>query len=115
MVHHSINGLFAIRQGKWKLESCPGSGGWSAPKPGSAEAKKLPPVQLYNMADDISERDNAQKDHPEIAARLTRLLENYVAEGRSTAGRPLKNDVPVNIRKSKGPGTEGAGKGVTPD
>ena len=26
-VHHSINGSFAIRQGKWKLAFCPGSGG----------------------------------------------------------------------------------------
>ncbi|OYV04906.1 MAG: hypothetical protein CFE26_14385, partial [Verrucomicrobiales bacterium VVV1] len=31
VVHHSINGSFAIRQGNWKLELCPGSGGWSAP------------------------------------------------------------------------------------
>jgi arylsulfatase A-like enzyme len=115
VVHHSINGSFAVRQGHWKLELCPDSGGWSAPKPGSAEAKKLPPVQLYNMAEDISERANAQKDHPEIAARLTRLLEKYVAEGRSTAGGRLRNDVPVHTRKSRGPGTDCEGKGVTPD
>ena len=28
VVHHSIDGKFAIRQGKWKLEFCLGSGGW---------------------------------------------------------------------------------------
>ena len=39
VVHHSINGSFAIRQGKWKLELCADSGGWSDPKPGSKEAK----------------------------------------------------------------------------
>ena len=63
VVHHSINGSFAIRQGKWKLELCPDSGGWSAPKPGSAEAKKLPPVQLYDMAPGLGERTNLQEQH----------------------------------------------------
>ncbi len=29
VVHHSIDGLFAIRKGKWKLELCAGSGGWA--------------------------------------------------------------------------------------
>ncbi len=99
VVHHSINGSFALRQGKWKLELCPDSGGWSAPKPGSAEARKLPPIQLYNMAEDISERGNAQKDHPEVVASLTKLLEKHVVEGRSTPGRLLSNDVPVRIWK----------------
>jgi arylsulfatase A-like enzyme len=32
IVHASINGSLAIRQGDWKLEVCPGSGGWSAPR-----------------------------------------------------------------------------------
>ena len=36
-IHHSINGSFAIRRGKWKLALCPGSGGWSAPKPAAAK------------------------------------------------------------------------------
>ena len=31
VVHHTISGAFAIRQGPWKLALCPGSGGWSAP------------------------------------------------------------------------------------
>src|SRR5262249_27302358 len=40
VVHHSIDGSFAIRQGKWKLELCPGSGGWSRPRPGRDDASK---------------------------------------------------------------------------
>ena len=70
----------------WKLELCAGSGGWSAPKPGSKEAKRLPPVQLYDMTKDVGERTNEYKAHPEIVARLTKLLEKYVADGRSTPG-----------------------------
>jgi len=80
-VHHSINGSFAIRQGKWKLVLCPDSGGWSNPKPGAAEG--LPPVQLYDLERDVGETDNVQSEHPEIVERLTELLEQYRQDGRS--------------------------------
>ncbi len=55
MVHHSIQGMFAIRKGDWKLALCPGSGGWSYPRPGKDDSvlKQLPPVQLYNLKEDI--------------------------------------------------------------
>ena len=97
-VHHSIDGSFAIRQGTWKLILGADSGGWSAPKPGSAEAKGLPPVQLYNLARDPGERQNLQAEHRDIVERLTGLLKRYVAEGRSTPGKRLKNDVDVRLR-----------------
>lgn len=57
-VHHSNNGEFSIRRGDWKLLISPSSGGWSAPRPESKEAKNLPPLQLYNMKDDPSETVN---------------------------------------------------------
>lgn len=81
-VHHSINGSFSIRQGKWKLELCPDSGGWSDPKPG--KAKDLPPIQLYNLAEDIGETNNLQDKYPDVVKKLTALLEKYKTEGRST-------------------------------
>ena len=99
LVHHSINGSFAIRQGNWKLELCPDSGGWSAPTPGSAEAKRLPATQLYDLHTDIAEQRNLADDHPEIVARLTMLLERYVADGRSTPGPVQTNAVEIRIRK----------------
>jgi arylsulfatase A len=100
LVHHSINGSFAIRQGRWKLELCPDSGGWSKPVPGSKEAKGLPPVQLYDMTKDAGERTNESKAHPELVAQLTKLLEKYVVDGRSTPGKLQNNDVSVRIRKA---------------
>ena len=96
-VHHSINGSFSIRQGKWKLELCPGSGGWSEPKPGSKETKKLPPVQLYDLSTDIGETTNVQDQHPDVVKRLTTLLQDYVDRGRSTPGAPQSNNGQVNI------------------
>ncbi|HPM81453.1 MAG TPA: arylsulfatase [Candidatus Anammoximicrobium sp.] len=104
VVHHSINGSFAIRQGPWKLELCSGSGGWSAPRPGSPAERGLPPVQLYNLETDVGETANVQDQHPEIVQRLTALLEKYVAEGRSTPGAKQANTTPVEIRKASGPG-----------
>lgn len=100
VVHHSVNGSFSIRQGNWKLELCRDSGGWSAPRPGSAAAQKLPPVQLYDLAADVGEQTNVQDQHPEVVARLTRLLEKYVAEGRSTPGAPQPNTGEVDLWKA---------------
>ncbi|MCX5758356.1 MAG: hypothetical protein NTU83_07600 [Candidatus Hydrogenedentes bacterium] len=95
IVNESANGSLAIRQGPWKLELCPDSGGWSDPKPGKAEG--LPAVQLYNLSQEIGERRNLEAEHPEIVERLTRLLQKYIDEGRSTPGKPQRNDTPVRI------------------
>ena len=93
-VHHSCNGSFSIRQGRWKLELCPGSGGWSFPRPGTDEVVGLPPVQLYDLDADVSETTNVQADHPEIVERLTALMASYVRNGRSTPGEPQENTGP---------------------
>ena len=99
VVHHSINGSFAIRQGNWKLELCRDSGGWSEPRPGTPKAAALPAVQLYDLNKDIGEQTNVQEQHPEVVARLTKLLEKYVADGRSTPGAPQQNAVEVKLVK----------------
>jgi arylsulfatase A-like enzyme len=106
VVHHSINGSFAIRQGKWKLELCPDSGGWTSPKPGSKEAKSLPATQLYDLSTDKAETKNLQAEHPEEVTRLTQLLEQIIANGRSTLGSKQPNDTAVQIRKKLGKVTE---------
>lgn len=98
-IHHSINGTFAIRQGKWKLIFAPHSGGWSDPRPGNKIVKELPPIQLYDLENDIGETKNIWKEHPEIVGKLTKLMEDYVARGRSTPGVPQKNDGNINIWK----------------
>lgn len=98
VVNHSINGQFAIRQPAWKLEFCPGSGGWG--KPGDLEARKngLPALQLYDMTSDAAEKSNVESAHPETVQRLTALLETIVNNGRSTPGAQQKNDLPVDFR-----------------
>lgn len=97
VVHHSINGSFSIRQGRWKLELCPDSGGWSVPRPGSPAARKLAPVQLYDLTSDPGETTNVQAQHPDVVQRLTGLLEKYAADGRSTPGVAQPNTDKVDI------------------
>jgi len=99
VVHHSINGSFSLREGDWKLELCAGSGGWSAPRPGSPGEKGLPDTQLYNLSTDSGEKNNLQSSQPEIVAKMTRELEALIANGRSTPGAPQKNTVEVVLRK----------------
>jgi arylsulfatase A-like enzyme len=96
VVHHSITGHFAIRQGPWKMEFCANSGGWS--KGGVTDT----PAQLYDMSKDVGEQTNLYQTHPDVVERLTKLLEKYVADGRSTPGRAAKNDAPVAIWKPSG-------------
>ncbi|WP_374018874.1 arylsulfatase [Paenibacillus thiaminolyticus] len=90
IVHHSIDGSFSIRKGEWKLELCPGSGGWSAPAPGQ-EPPGSPSFQLYRLSDDIGERKNVSDRFPDIVQELTALLTRYIKEGRSTPGAPQPN------------------------
>jgi arylsulfatase A len=99
LVHHSISGKFAIRQGRWKLELCPGSGGWSAPNDRQAARQGSPATQLYDLTDDLGERRNVAAEHPEIVRELSRLLEACVARGRSTPGEPQQNDAAVDLWK----------------
>lgn len=106
VVHHSISGRFAIRQGNWKLAFCPGSGGWG--KPGDADAAKqgLPAVQLHDLSTDPAETTNLREKHPEVVQRLTKLLNEIIANGRSTTGAPQKNDAPVIVAKPNGKATK---------
>jgi arylsulfatase A len=101
LVHHSINGSFAIRAGRWKLLLAADSGGWSAPKPGSPEAKGLPPLQLYDLEADLGETTNLQARHPEVVRDLLARLERLVAAGRSTPGAPQANHGAVDVWRGR--------------
>ncbi len=91
-VHHSINGSFAIRKGDFKLIMCPGSGGWSYPKPNDPIIDSLPKIQLYNLKEDPSEKNNLQAIETEKVEELKSLLVKYIKDGRSTPGEKQLND-----------------------
>lgn len=70
VVHHSVAGMFAIREGKWKLILGNGSGGREKPR-GEPFAG---PFQLYNIETDVAESKNVAEEHPDVVARLTAAL-----------------------------------------
>jgi arylsulfatase A len=98
-IHHSIDGDFAIRQDKWKLVFCAGSGGWSYPTKGEAAKQSLSAFQLYDMEKDIAETNNLIDKYPEVKERLTLQIEKIINSGRSTFGKNQQNDVPVILNK----------------
>ena len=88
-VSASVQGTPALRSGSWKYIPAPGSGGWGT---GGDQSQ---PVQLYNLADDISESKNLAAAMPEKVVEMTALLEKLITDGRSTPGAKQDNDVEV--------------------
>jgi hypothetical protein len=99
IISHSIAGMFSIRDGKWKLELCPGSGGWTAPTDAIAKKQELPAIQLYNIQTDEEEQKNVYLENPEVVAKLTKELMKIINNGRSTPGKKENNDVPIDVYK----------------
>ena len=60
LVHHSVSGKFAYREGKWKLILTGASGGWTKTK-----LPKGTLVQLYDMDADPGEKNQFVQELPE--------------------------------------------------
>jgi arylsulfatase A-like enzyme len=88
IIHHSINGMFSIRRGEWKLEEGLGSGGFSPPAK-VAPAPGGPKGQLYNLAKDPAELNNVYQKYPDIVDNLATLLQQYKDQGHT---RPLSGN-----------------------
>lgn len=97
-IHQSSKGLLAVRKGSWKLIVGKGSGGW-----GKGDDEH--PAQLYNLSDDLAESQNLYADKPDVVAGLKLHLEKLIADGRSTPGPAMKNDVVVKWRRFLEPQT----------
>jgi len=83
-VHHSLAGVFALREGDWKFVPSRGSGGFSTPK--KVEPKDDEPTgQLYHLGRDPQETRNVWSDEPERVARMGARLEEI---RRGTRTRP---------------------------
>ena len=80
MVHHGISGRYALREGKWKLVM---------------EDGRKNKRELYDLSTDPGETDNVAIDHPDLERTLTAKLTSLIENGRSTPGRPQKNDTPL--------------------
>ena len=75
IIHHSSNGHFALRKGKWKLIEKLGSGGFSKP----SSIKKLdgtPQQRLYNLNEDPAEQIDVSNQQPKELNQLKRMLDS---------------------------------------
>ena len=103
---------FVVRHMNWKLALTPGSGArgrWgTTPKPEPAwqaafekfgkqpsgdDLRRAPFVQLFDLDADVRETTDLASKRPEIVDWISAILDEQVANGRSTPGRKLKNDV----------------------
>lgn len=87
IVHHDIDGRFSIRQGQWKL---------------LLKSLGANQEQLYNLKEDLGESTNLARNYPKKVKELLALLEEQVANGRSTPGASQKNDVKIDLWKIAG-------------
>lgn len=74
VIHHSLSGMFAVRNGRWKLIPELGSGGFTPPKSREPSPGE-PPGQLYDMQNDPSEGENLYDEWPDVVSRLRNILE----------------------------------------
>lgn len=82
IIHHSIDGTFAIRRGDWKLILGNNSGGFSK----NLKIEGIPVEtkgQLYNLFNDPSEANNLYAENSEKVKELTALLNNYKSSRKS--------------------------------
>jgi arylsulfatase A len=79
VIHHSGNGMFSLRDGKWKMVFGNGSGGRE--KPIGKPFQK--PYFLFDLENDPSETTNLIDKYPEIAKRLEEELKTIMNNGRS--------------------------------
>lgn len=107
LVHHSLGGRFALRQGRWKALFSPGpGGGFSEPSIGelwsSGTGKPLaspvwdrahPDGQLYDLTADPGERNNLWHAEPEVVAAMYEQAKSIC--GTPASGLPF--DVPIGV------------------
>ena len=101
VIHHSINGNFSLREGRWKLACCPGSGGWSPSPQKRSGSSTAPSYQLYDMEVDPAESTNLVASHPEVAQRIRAKLQAQIDAGATRPGAQSENDSRVAVDKSK--------------
>ena len=80
LIHHSMDGMFAIRKGEWKLIEGLGSGGFTQPAREGNDA--VIAYQLYNLQNDPEEANNLAARYPGVVNDLARRLDEIRTDQR---------------------------------
>ena len=83
VVHHSCSGKFGIRKDHWVFIDAPSGDDNKEPEWFKQERGYTPhdhPGELFDLREDISERDNRYGERPEIVRELGRLLDEIKGE-----------------------------------
>ncbi|MEM9346123.1 MAG: arylsulfatase [Planctomycetota bacterium] len=94
-VHNTWPGLYAMRDGDWLLINAPS--GYRTNKQNRDAAFEATkgythdhglPVELYNLNDDIGQRNNLADKHPDKVKALQQLLKKIQKDGRTRPTKP---------------------------
>jgi len=83
LVHHSLQGHFAVREEGWKYVEVRGSGGFSTPRKIDPRPGE-PSGQLYHLTDDPQETKNLFLERPDQVSRLSQRLDQIRSKPLST-------------------------------
>lgn len=72
VVHHSVNGTFALRDGRWKAVFSSGSGGREKPSGKPFDGV----VRLFDMLEDPGETRDVAGENPEVLERMVQALQS---------------------------------------
>jgi arylsulfatase A len=82
LVHHSVEGMYALRKGRWKMILGSGPGGFQSDQLSPPQDDGLP-GQLYDMENDWRETSNLWDEKPGIVAEMKQELQAIIDAGRS--------------------------------
>ncbi|SMP68960.1 Arylsulfatase A [Neorhodopirellula lusitana] len=92
VIHHSDNGIFAIRRGKWKVMFDDFGGSKRVDPRADDPIIHAASLQLFDMETDAIEKVNVASEHPEVIEMLKKDLADIISKGRSTPGPNLPSD-----------------------
>ena len=67
------------------------------PREKDAQKQGLPPMQLFNLAEDKAEKKNLVSKHPERVQELLKILQKEINNGRCTPGKKIPNDREISF------------------
>ena len=86
-------GNYGLRVGDWKLHRYGKKKMQNTIVEQKIKRVRMPPFQLFNLANDPTEKNDVIDQHPDVASRLKERLDQIITSGRT---RPVADPVPAD-------------------